>query len=252
MKNNPLLATLTLLAVLNGCATLPATPSNDDPWEDWNRDVQSFNDDLDNYFMKPIAEGYDWVMPSFARLGITNFFSNIDDVGVTINDVLQGKLLQSGEDIARFLLNTTVGLGGFIDIASEIDLLKHKEDFDQTLGVWGIPSGPYLVLPFFGPGSPRSIGGLIGDSAMNPINYINLSAIPLGLGILNVIDIRANNLTLEKVATEAALDRYIFLRNAYLSQRRYLILDGKDSQENNGNEFDIDKALDENLKQEKR
>jgi phospholipid-binding lipoprotein MlaA len=251
MKQRSILLTMTLLAALNGCATLPATPSVNDPWEDWNRDVQSFNDDLDAYFMKPIAEGYDWAMPSFAHRGVTNFFSNIDDIGVGINALLQGKFIQTGEDIARFLLNTTLGLGGFIDVASEIDLIKHKEDFDQTLGVWGVPSGPYLVIPFFGPGSPRSIGGLLGDMATNPINYLANAAIPLGVGILNVIDMRANNLALENIATEAALDRYIFLRNAYFSQRNYLILDGLEPKDSTS-EFDIDKALDEKLNEEKK
>jgi len=248
MKNSTFLKTLCFVAVLNGCATITAMPSADDPWENWNRDVLAFNDDLDNYFMKPVAEGYEWLMPSIAHRGVTNFFSNMDDVGVILNDLLQGKFLQTGEDTARFLLNSTAGLGGLFDIATEVDLLKHKEDFDQTLAVWGIPSGPYWVLPFFGPGSPRSFGGLIADNAMNPVNYVPMPLISVGLGLLNVVDIRANNLVLEKVATEAALDRYIFLREAYLSQRYYLILDGNVPK--NSNEFDIDKALDENLKLE--
>ncbi len=244
-------AILLTITCLSGCATSPATLSSDDPWEDWNRDVLAFNDDLDRYFMKPIAEGYDWLMPTFARRGVSNFFSNVDDIGVSVNALLQGKFIQTGEDIARFLLNTTVGLGGFIDVASEIDLIKHKEDFDQTLGVWGIPSGPYLMLPFFGPGSPRSIGGLIGDMATNPINYLANPLIPFGVGILNAIDVRAANLALETIANEAALDRYTFIRNAYFSQRNYLILDGQESS-GNGDEFDINKALDERLNEEKK
>ncbi len=251
LKNTSILLTITLLTTLSGCATLPATVSTDDPWEDWNRDVLAFNDDLDNYFMKPLAEGYEWLMPSFARRGVSNFFSNVDDIGVSVNALLQGKFIQTGEDLARFLLNTTVGVGGFIDVASEIDLIKHKEDFDQTLGVWGVPSGPYLVIPFFGPGSPRSIGGLLGDMATNPINYLANPLIPIGGGLLNVIDVRAANLALETIATEAALDRYIFIRNAYFSQRNYLILDGKEPSSSTG-EFDINQALEETLREEKK
>lgn len=249
MQNNKLFITFTLLAALSGCATTGTNPI--DPWEDWNRDMQSFNDELDEHVMQPVAKGYDWIMPDFAHRGVSNFFSNIDDIGVSINDLLQGKFVQHAEDIARFLLNSTVGLGGLIDVASEIDLPKHEEDFEQTLGVWGVPSGPYMVLPIFGPSSPRGVGGLIADSAMNPINYFTGPFVSFGLGVLNTIDIRADTLSLEKIATEAALDRYTFFRDTYLAQRKNLILDGKQSKEEKDAEFDVDKALDETLKQEK-
>lgn len=216
---------LASLLALTGCATTATVEESIDPWQGWNRSVQSFNDNLDDYAMKPVAKGYRWIMPSFADRGISNFFSNIDDIGVTINDLLQGKLAQSGSDGARFLVNTTAGIAGFIDVASMIDLPKHKEDFDQTLGYWGVPSGPYLVLPFFGPSSPRGVFGLVGDAAMNPITYTG-TYISTGLFALNAIDVRADNLSLEKIATEAAVDRYIFFRDAYRAQRRYLIYDG--------------------------
>lgn len=213
--------------LLNACATSPQTaPDPRDPWEGWNRSVQSFNDDLDEYAMKPIAKGYRWVMPSFADKAVSNFFSNIDDIGVTINDFLQGKFAQSGQDASRFLVNTTAGIAGLIDVASMIDLNKHKEDFDQTLGVWGVPTGPYMVLPFFGPSTSRGIGGLMGDAAMNPISYVGTPIVSGGLFVLNATDVRADYLGLEKVATEAALDRYQFFRDSYFSQRRYLVLDG--------------------------
>jgi len=172
---------------------------------------------------------------------VTNFFSNIDDIGVTINDLLQFKLAQTGQDGARFVVNTVAGVAGFIDVAEMIDLPKHKEDFDQTLGVWGVPTGPYLVLPFFGPSSPRGVGGLIGDAAMNPISYIDSGIITGALFGVNATDLRADNLSTEKIATEAAVDRYEFFKNAYLQQRLYLVHDGNVPEEENG--FEIDEEL---------
>ncbi|MGR8931487.1 MAG: MlaA family lipoprotein [Gammaproteobacteria bacterium] len=224
---------IAVLLLLSGCATTPAS-NPDDPWEGWNRGAQDFNDKVDNYFMKPVAKGYRWVTPDVVDEAISNFFSNIADIRVAINNVLQGKFSEGVSDSARFLVNTTAGLGGFIDVASEIDLTKHKEDFDQTLAVWGIPAGPYLVLPLLGPSSPRGVFGLVGDTAMNPISYtgayinpaMTAQAVAGGLGALNAADLRADNLETEKVASEAALDRYAFFRGAYLSQRNYLIHDG--------------------------
>ncbi len=225
MQNNfRLLILLVPLIFLGGCATTQNGESID-PYESWNRDVQSFNDGLDEYAMEPAAKGYRWVMPSFADSAVSNFFSNIDDIGVIINSLLQGKFEQSGSDTARFIVNSTAGIGGLIDVGTMIDLPKHDEDFGQTLGYWGVPSGPYLVLPFFGPSSPRGVLGLLGDAAMNPISYLD-SYISLGLFGLNAIDQRADNLSLEKIASEAAVDRYSFFRDAYLSRRNYLVLDG--------------------------
>ncbi|WP_349431391.1 VacJ family lipoprotein [Methylomarinum sp. Ch1-1] len=218
------------LLLLSGCATTETVQDPRDPWEGWNRNVQSFNDGLDDYVMKPAAKGYRWVMPNFADRAVSNFFSNIDDIGVTINDFLQGKFSQSGQDGARFLVNSTAGIAGLIDVGTMIDLPKHKEDFDQTLGVWGVSTGPYLVLPFFGPSSPRGVGGLVGDAAMNPISYIG-TYVSTGLFALNAIDQRADNLATERIADEAALDRYSFFRDAYLARRRYLVYDGNPPEE---------------------
>jgi phospholipid-binding lipoprotein MlaA len=248
-------ALLGLAALAAGCATT-APKDERDPWEGFNRDMQTFNDNLDNYVMKPVAKGYQWITPTFVDRGITNFFSNIGDIGVTLNDLLQLKLAQGGQDGARFLVNTTAGLAGFIDVASMIDLQKHNEDFDQTLGYWGAPTGPYLVLPFFGPSSPRGVGGLVGDAAMNPISYVGLgvstglsTAISGGLFTANAVDYRADNLSSEKIATEAALDRYDFFKNAYLQQREYLVHDGKIPLDEKHEEyhFDIDEELDKEL-----
>jgi phospholipid-binding lipoprotein MlaA len=211
---------------LTACATTTKTDPSD-PWEDWNRDVQGFNDQVDEYVMKPVADGYKWVMPEFADRGVTNFFSNIDDIGVFVNDFLQFKPAQGGQDMGRFLINSVAGLGGFFDVAGYLDLPKHKEDFDQTLAVWGVPSGPYMVLPFLGPSTPRGVGGLVGDTATNPINYIAPVVIPWATGALNVADQRADLQSTSKIVDVAAQDRYTFIRNAYFQERAYKIYDGE-------------------------
>ncbi len=224
---------MAIIILATGCAS-SAAKNPDDPFEGWNRSMQGFNDSLDDYVMKPVARGYRWITPDIVDSGVTNFFSNLDDIRVVINNTLQGKLDEAGQDTARLLLNTTAGIGGLIDVASGLDFPKHKEDFDQTLGVWGVPAGPYLVLPLLGPSSPRGIFGLLGDTATNPISYTGLyfssatvsRAVSIGLGALNTTDLRADNLENEKIATEAALDRYAFFRGAYLSQRNYLVHDG--------------------------
>jgi phospholipid-binding lipoprotein MlaA len=232
------LGCLVLLGILDGCATTAKDPQ--DPWEGWNRGVQVFNDKFDDYAMKPIAEGYQWITPEFVDLGVSNFFSNINDVAVTINDLLQFKIKQSGMDGARFIVNTVTGVAGLIDVAATMDLPKHNEDFDQTLGVWGVPAGPYLVLPFLGPSSPRGVGGLIGDGAMNPISYLFGTGVAGGLYLFNGVDLRADNLANEKVATEAAVDRYAFFKSAYFQQRKYLIYDGNVPEEES-DLLDLDK-----------
>lgn len=235
-NKSPLLLAVISLALSNGCATTGGSADPNDPWVGWNRGAQSFNDGLDDYVMKPVAKGYDWVMPSFAHQAVSNFFSNLDDISVFTNGALQGKYAQSGSDTARFLVNSTVGLGGLIDVGTAIDLPKHKGDFDQTLGKWGVGTGPYLVLPLFGPSSPRGVFGLLGDAALNPISYTGIyfgtasgvaSEVSFGLGALKAIDSRASKLGLDSTINEAALDRYDFLKNSYLQHRKYLVNDGQ-------------------------
>ncbi|GDX84484.1 hypothetical protein LBMAG43_05260 [Methylococcaceae bacterium] len=228
----------TLLTSLVACTALPVKDQRD-PLESWNRDVQSFNERADEYVMKPVATGYRFVMPSFASEGVSNAFGNMGDIGVTLNDVLQFKLAQAGLDSSRFMVNTVAGVGGLVDVADMVGLSKHKEDFDQTLGVWGLPSDPYIVLPFFGPSSPRGIVGRFGDAAMNPLNYVSLgasgfisSAISGGTNALKVVDIRASHLGAEKVINEATEDHYEFVKNSYFQQREYLVNDGEVSDKN--------------------
>lgn len=213
--------------MLGGCA------STNDPWADWNHGAQSFNRHVDKIVVKPLAKAYQWATPDIVDTGVTNFFSNINDIGVSVNDLLQFKILQGGMDTSRFLVNSTVGIAGLVDVASEFDLIKHHEDFGQTLAIWGLPSGPYLILPFFGSSSPRDTVGLVGDALLNPLTYISffggtaISAATAGSTVVDVADTRADALTTEKVVDEATDgDRYEFLKNAYQQRRDYLINDG--------------------------
>jgi phospholipid-binding lipoprotein MlaA len=235
----PLLISTIAAAVQTGCATTTIREAEqNDPWQGWNKGAQSFNDSFDKHILKPLAKGYLHVTNNAVDDGVTNFFSNVNDIGVTINDILQFKLLQGGMDFSRFMINTTAGVGGIFDWASKIDLPKHNEDFGQTLGFWGVPSGPYLVLPFFGPSSPRDTVGLIGDGFMDPITYVSIfggfagSATSLGTSVLDVTDYRAGIMTTEKVVDEATDgDHYDFLKSSYLQHREYLIHDGNVPQE---------------------
>ena len=228
-----LLLSLAISLALAGCASTDIqTAAKDDTFEGWNRGTQEFNDDVDKAILKPVAQGYDTITPEPIDEGVTNFFSNLNDIGVTINDVLQFKMLQAGMDLSRFIINTSIGLGGMIDIASMIDLPKHNEDFGQTLGVWGIPSGPYLVLPFVGPSSPRDLVGMIGDAAMNPLTYVSIfggvagSAATGGASAVDVTDTRAGLMSTEKVVQEGSVDRYDFIKSSYQQHREYEIYDG--------------------------
>ncbi len=228
-----LMSSLVISSVLAGCATT-STVNEKDPWEGWNRGAQEFNDDLDKAVVKPVAKGYMWVTPKFVDDGITNFFSNLNDIGVTINDFMQLKLAQGGMDASRFLINTTAGVVGFVDVAKMIDLPKHNEDFGQTLGFWGVPSGNYLVVPFLGASSPREIVGTLGDALMNPLTYTfvfagsgaAVSAVNAGAKAVDVTDTRADLMPTEKIVDEASVDRYSFIKNAYRQRREYLLHDG--------------------------
>ncbi len=232
-----LLSSLALAMALTGCATTSPKPEKNDPWIGWNQGTQSFNDNLDKAILKPVAKGYQWITPTFVNEGVTNFFSNINDIGVTINDLLQFKLNQGGMDARRLLINSTVGVAGFVDVAKLIDLPKHQEDFGQTLSVWGVPAGSYLVLPFFGPSNPRDAVGIVGDALFNPLTYVSafgttaISAAIAGSKAVDVVDKRANLLTTEKIMNEGSVNRYDFIKNSYLQNRDFLIHDGNSSQD---------------------
>jgi phospholipid-binding lipoprotein MlaA len=230
INKNLLLTSLAISIALGGCATTGS--DSNDIWQGWNRGTQSFNDTVDKAILKPVAKGYKTITPDFVDEGVSNFFSNINDVGVFINDLLQLKLLQGGMDVSRFVINTTAGVAGFFDVAKLVDLPKHDEDFGQTLGFWGVPSGPYLVLPFIGPSSPRDTVGRIGDALMNPLTYVSIfggvagNIATGGARTVNVVDTRAGLMATEKVVNEGAVNRYDFIKNSYEQHREYLIHDG--------------------------
>jgi len=231
IRKNSLVIAFVSLTLLQGCTTVaPQDPQ--DPWEGMNRDIFIFNDEVDELLMKPSARVYQWITPEFVDIGITNFFSNLLDIGVSVNNFLQGKPKEGSMDVARLVVNSTVGIAGFFDVATWINLPKHEEDFGQTMAVWGIPSGPYFVIPFYGPSTVRGVGGRLGDTALHPLTYTGLFANPavgwsaFGARVVEIIDIRADFLGAEAVASEAALDRYTFFRSAYRQRRNYLIHDG--------------------------
>lgn len=211
-----------------GCASLPqgSQPVARDPFERVNRSVFVFNDTLDRAVTRPAARAYEAVVPEFVRGYVGNFFGNVGDVFTAVNQLLQGKPAQAVSDAGRVLVNTTFGLVGLIDIASELGMDKHREDFGQTLGRWGIASGPFLMLPVLGPSSVRDGVGLVADIATDPLRSIPLEDERTYLFMLRLIDTRQSLLGAERVVEGAALDRYSFLRDAYLQRRRNQVYDG--------------------------
>lgn len=216
------------ILALAGCAT--ATDPRD-PIEPINRGIYRFNDTVDKAVVKPVAQGYKAVVPSPVRTGVTNFFANIDDVFTALNNVLQFKFDRAASDVARVVFNTTFGIAGIFDVATSFGLEKHDEDFGQTLGYWGVGDGPFLMLPFLGPSNVRDTVGLAAYYQLDPVT--NLDHIPTRntLTALRVVDRRARLLDAEKVLDEAALDRYTFLRDAYIQHRRNDVYDGNPPRE---------------------
>ncbi len=224
----PLMRISLLLAslLLTGCSSIniSAYTHQKDPFESFNRSMYTVNDALDRAVVKPVAQGYAKVMPSPAKTMVNNFFSNLDDVVVTANDLLQFKFKQATSDGCRVLFNTTFGVFGLINIADRLE--KHNEDFGQTLGYWGVPSGPYLFLPVLGPSSFRDGSGLYMDGYASVIS--NTKHVPTrnSAWAAKGINTRANLLEQEKVMDEAIIDRYSFIRDAYLMRRESLVYDG--------------------------
>ncbi len=221
---NSKLYSLFLAGLFSVALTQQAVAEDIDPWEGFNRAMFSFNDGLDTYALKPLAKGYKAVMPDPAEKGVNNFFENLADVGTMINNLLQGKFDAAGQDLGRIAFNTTFGLAGFIDVATPMGLPKHDEDFGQTFGYWGMDSGPYVVLPFWGPSTVRDGIGLIPDLYADPVYYVDDNGDRNALIALWVLNKRSQLLESEKLISG---DKYIFIRDAYLQKRAYEIADGK-------------------------
>ncbi len=222
--------TIFLLAslVLTGCATSPnANPK--DPYEGFNRGMYKFNDAVDRAILKPVAQGYNKVIPARGKTMVHNFFSNIDDIFVTANDLLQLKFAQATSDFTRVWVNTIFGVFGLFDVAEKLE--KHNEDFGQTLGYWGVGSGPYIVLPFLGPSSVRDGAGLAVDSYYGVIENIQDVPVRNTLYATSKVDLRAHLLDAEEVVEGTMMDRYSFMRDAYLMHRQSLVYDGSPPRE---------------------
>ena len=220
------IATLIIVAAalaLTGCASTPRNP--DDPLERYNRAMFAFNDGLDRAIVRPAAQVYEGVTPRFVRTGVGNVFGNLADVWIGANNMLQGKLAEGLSDWMRFMVNSTFGIGGLLDIASEMGLQKNDEDFGQTLAVWGIGEGPYVVLPLLGPRTLRDALALPVDWKADPVAAINHNQTRATVVALRVVHGRARLLPLD-AALDDALDRYAFMRDSYLQRRRYLVHDG--------------------------
>lgn len=228
---------LLITFMFHGCATLDRPPAPNDPLERYNRTMYNFNDKVDTYLLKPVAKGYDAITPNPLQKAINNFFSNLDDVVVIANDLLQLKPAQMASDTGRLIINSTIGLFGLIDWATDMGLEKNNEDFGQTLGYWGVPAGPYFIWPFLGPSTIRDSAGLLTDEyyfdprlkeveSGFPPPKRQPESLVWNLVILDVVDTRAKLIKSENILDAAALDPYTFLREAWLQRRSYLVNDG--------------------------
>lgn len=253
MPSRPLALAAVLLAagLLSACAARQPPKPDYDPWEPFNRKIFWFNDTLDVYAIEPVARGWDYVVPDAVQRSLTHFFNNLRFPIVFVNDLLQGKPRPALEELARLQINTFIGGLGFFDVAAHFGLQPQDEDTGQTFGVWGIPPGPYLVLPVFGPSSPRDTLGLVGDTALGFYTYfVTVPGVTLGATAINIVNARSRVLSDVKNAKEASLDFYTFVRNAYVQRRWRLINDeisktGKEEEENLYNEELYENYLEE-------
>lgn len=209
-----------------GCATTPAGVNHSDPLEPVNRKVYAFNDALDKHLLKPVADAYVKVTPKPVQTSVSNFYNNLTYPDVFLNQFLQGKILLGLSDVGRFVVNTTVGIVGLFDPASDIGLVAHNEDFGQTLAVWRVPQGAYLVLPFLGPDTVRNTPDIVTSTLTNALFYVGNLYVTLPLSVLGVIDTRVQASGSITLVSQAALDPYVFVREGYLQHREFLIFDG--------------------------
>jgi phospholipid-binding lipoprotein MlaA len=221
-----LAALLFVALIAAGCATAPGRTVNDDRFEGFNRGVYRFNDSIDRAALKPVAKAYKAVTPRFVRAGIGNMVSNIEYTSTILNQFLQGKPKQGLRDTGRFLLNTTLGVAGLFDVATAVGLEANDEDFGQTLAVWGVPSGPYLTLPFFGPSTVRDAPGRVVGFFTDALTYVDIPwEVRWGERALDVVNTRAELLMVDPTL-QRAYDPYAFIRDAWIQQREFQIFDG--------------------------
>lgn len=224
--------------LLGGCASPSHNPQ--DPFESFNRGVYRFNDTVDKAVVKPVAKGYNALMPAPVRMMASSFFSNLNDVVVAVNDLLQFKVVRAASDCGRIFVNSTVGLFGLVDVASRVGLEKHNEDFGLTLGVWGVGNGPYLVLPFLGPSTVRDGIGDYADSYLGPSKNIDNVVKRNELLAGDMLNTRARLLINESVLDQAMIDPYSFIRDAYLQRRLNRVYDGNPPHKKYEDEEDSD------------
>lgn len=233
--------------LLAGCASMP-NPNPRDPWEPMNRQILQFNDGVDAVLLKPVATAYRRHVPPLVRTGVSNFFGNLTDLWSSVNSLVQLNVPHALENFMRFNVNTFFGLGGILDIASEMNIERHREDLGQTLGRWGMPPGPYIVLPLLGPSTLRDALALPVDRRANPARYFDQDWRYSALA-LQLVDTRANLLRVTSVLEEAALDRYTFVRDAHLQRRRAEIFERRGDDPGAGSTSDGSDALEEPVKQ---
>ena len=225
MKQLFAITILLMLTVVTGCASVNAPRA--DPLEGLNRTTFKVNETVDDYVLKPVAKGYQAITPSFVRSGVSNAFSNVGDVGTSVNNLLQGKPASAISDFGRFLVNSTLGVLGLFDVATGMGLEKHEEDFGQTLGRWGVGSGPFLVLPILGPSTLRDTVAKPADAYTSYSRYIGHVPTRNSTQALGIINFRADLLNTTSTLDEASLDKYQFIRDAYLQRRLSQVYDGK-------------------------
>lgn len=225
-----MVAAMGLLLALAGCATGPNADPRD-PLEPFNRGVYRFNDALDTAVLKPVATAYRDVTPTLIRRGVDNFFANLEDIWSFVNNALQFKGQAAGDSLARFGINTFIGIGGIFDVASDLSIEKHARDFGHTLGHWGVAPGPYLVLPLLGPSSLRDTVALPVDMAGDLVSQVSHTPTRNSAKVIRIIDNRSELLRAGEMLDEIALDKYSFIRDAYLQRRRNAIYDGNPPEE---------------------
>lgn len=215
---------VTILCLLLAGLFSTASNAEEDPWESFNRSIYSFNNTADAYLVKPVAQGYAYIMPEVGRKGVNNFFNNLLDVNGALNGLLQGRVDQGLENVGRVIINSTIGIFGLFDVATKLGVPQYQTDFGHTLSIWRVPQGPFVMLPFLGPSTMRSGVGTAFDAYASPMGQMGNSDPAWGLRVFNIVDLRAGLLGADELLSG---DQYIFLRDAYLQQRRLQISDGK-------------------------